>query len=108
MNPDPRADLAQRIHLLLRRELGQGIDPRRLLTETLYARDVLLVCDALPGPGLAALAQQFRQGTPDDGTISDWSADSSGFGSSVNAGPPAALAHAPRHWLSPGRWLGLR
>ena len=53
--------LADRIHALLVREIGQGVDRQRLLREPLYARDVLLVCDALPQSGLPALAQKFRQ-----------------------------------------------
>ena len=53
--------LADRIHALLVREIGQGVDRQRLLREPLYARDVLLVCDALPQSGLPPLAQKFRQ-----------------------------------------------
>ena len=41
--------------------MGQGIDPARMLAEPLYARDVLLVCEALPGTELAELAPKFRQ-----------------------------------------------
>ncbi len=52
--------LADRIHALLVREIGQGVDRQRLLREPLYARDVLLVCDALRLSGLPAVAQQFR------------------------------------------------
>ncbi|WP_425261780.1 hypothetical protein ACPOLB_12955 [Rubrivivax sp. RP6-9] len=52
--------IANRIHLLLLKELGQGIDVQRLLNERLYARDVLLVCDAQPGTDLASLALHFR------------------------------------------------
>jgi hypothetical protein len=119
MNPDPRSALAHRMHLLLRRELGQGIDETRLLAEPLYARDVLLVCDALPEPGLALLASQFRQvgheGPPDrQGRNSEsWPpsgadsapADSQGSQDSL----PATARQAPRRsWLSPGRWLGGR
>ena len=53
--------IAARINALLVIEMGQGIDPARMLTEPLYARDVLLVCEALPGTELATLAPQFRQ-----------------------------------------------
>jgi hypothetical protein len=53
--------IAARINALLVREMGQGIDPARMLTEPLYARDVLLVCEALPGTELAELAPKFRQ-----------------------------------------------
>ena len=41
-----RLQLATRIHYALLREIGQGIDVGRLLKHPLYARDVLLVCDA--------------------------------------------------------------
>jgi hypothetical protein len=52
--------IALRIDTLLQRELGQGIDVQRMLAQPMYARDVLLVCDALRGSDLALLAQQFR------------------------------------------------
>jgi len=53
--------IAGRINALLVREMGQGIDPARMLAEPLYARDVLLVCEALPGTELAELVPKFRQ-----------------------------------------------
>ena len=107
------------MHRLLRRELGQGIDEARLLAEPLYARDVLLVCDALPGPGLALLASQFRQaeafGTPDRsaGSSESWqpsAADSGGPDStgSRHSLPTVARPAQRRNWLSPVRWLGGR
>jgi hypothetical protein len=64
--PPQRKKLAQRIDLLLQRELGQGIDSQRMLAQPLYARDVLLVCDAMKGSELAQLAAQFRQATTTD------------------------------------------
>ena len=57
---DLQLKIAQRINLLLQRELAQGIDVPRMLAQPLYARDVLLVCDAVRGSDLALLAQQFR------------------------------------------------
>ena len=57
---DLQLKIAQRINLLLQRELAQGIDVPRMLAQPLYARDVLLVCDAVRGSDLAMLAQQFR------------------------------------------------
>jgi hypothetical protein len=60
MNTSRLFHIANRIHLLLLKELGQGIDVRRMMNERLYARDVLLVCDARPGTDLASLAQHFR------------------------------------------------
>jgi hypothetical protein len=53
--------LADRIHALLERELGQGIERARLLAEPLYARDVLLVCDALLATDGPLLARAFRR-----------------------------------------------
>ncbi len=61
MNTRRCLKIASRIHTLLEHEMGQGIDPARMLAEPLYARDVLLVCDALPGSELAELARLFRQ-----------------------------------------------
>jgi len=55
-----RLQLATRIHYALLRELGQGIDVGRLLKHPLYARDVLLVCDACEGHDLRRLATAFR------------------------------------------------
>jgi hypothetical protein len=121
MDTPARPQITHRIHLLLRRELGQGIDEARTLADPLYARDVLLVCDAMPGSELAALAQQFRALAPpeapaaaaDGGTASRWPRGDSGFAPSGLAAPdgvPAASAGgspaAPRRWLSPSRWLG--
>jgi hypothetical protein len=51
-----RLQLATRIHYAL----GQGIDVGRLLKQRLYARDVLLVCDACTGNDLQRLAKAFR------------------------------------------------
>ena len=55
-----RLQLATRIHYALLRELGQGVEVGRLLKQPLYARDVLLVCDACEGNDLPRLAKAFR------------------------------------------------
>jgi hypothetical protein len=55
-----RLQIATRIHFALLRELGIGIDVGRLLKHPLYARDVLLVCDACTLPDLPRLATAFR------------------------------------------------
>lgn len=55
-----RLQLATRIHYALMRELDQGIDVGRMLKHPLYARDVLLVCDACSGNDLQRLAKAFR------------------------------------------------
>jgi hypothetical protein len=52
--------IADRINAGLQSELGQGIERERMVHEPLYARDVLLVCEALRGSELARHARQFR------------------------------------------------
>jgi len=99
-----RLQLARRIHQVLVREIDHAIEVERLLTDERYARDVLLVCDALPGSEAPPLATQFRAmpppaagmaahplptGTPGHARqLTDWSRDTSGFG--VTQPPPAA------------------
>ena len=65
MDSQHRLNLATRIHLGLMRELGQGIDVKQMLGSALYARDVLLVCQAFPGSDLQRLGEQFRQASAD-------------------------------------------
>lgn len=62
--------IADRIHLLLVRELGQGLDRQRMVNDALYARDVLLVCDALRLTDAPFLALHFRRSAaaPEEGT----------------------------------------
>jgi len=60
-----RLQIATRIHFALLRQWGQGIDVSRLLKHPLYARDVLLVCDACEGNDLPRLAKAFRGATHD-------------------------------------------
>ena len=55
-----RLQLAQRIHLLLLREIDHAIEVERLLADPRYARDVLLVCEAVPGGELQPLVRLFR------------------------------------------------
>jgi hypothetical protein len=61
--------IADRIHRVLLRELGQGLDRQRMVREPLYARDVLLVCDALRDTDAPFLAQHFRRAAsaPEEG-----------------------------------------
>ena len=61
MNQRNCLKIAHRIHTLLEAELGEGIEPQRMLDDALYARDVLLVCEALHGTGLRQLARLFRE-----------------------------------------------
>jgi hypothetical protein len=60
MNTRRCLKIAAHISRLLQRELGQGIEPKRMVAEALYARDVLLVCDALRGSHAAQLAAIYR------------------------------------------------
>lgn len=117
MDPHHRRQLAHRIHLALMRELGQGIDVTQMLNSALYARDVLLVCQAYPDTELPVLGDQFRHATADASTRrTDWSPDSSGFGVSR----PAVSTHSgfdefadalarsrqpARRWLTPSTWF---
>ena len=96
--------LADRIHRALVREIGQGLDRQRLLREPLYARDVLLVCDALHHSDLPDLARHFRRAcaAKDD---AEEAAARVGFGSGFSAsrffnflfGQPAPSASATRY-----------
>jgi hypothetical protein len=91
-----RLQLATRIHYALLREIGQGIDVGSLLKHPLYARDVLLVCDACTGHDLRRLAIAFRAASTPGASASGGS-DSSGFGtsqawaSSLASSPPESI-----------------
>ena len=126
---DPRTVIAQRIDLKLRHMLGTGVDARRTLDDERYARDVLLVCDAMVDTDLPLLARQFRAAGKlyakeqqaagqqalgqHPGPTQDWAGDTSGFGVSR---PLPVTGAAPRRadderdakpsWFSPSRWLG--
>jgi len=58
---DQRHLIVSRIDLQLRRHLGQAVDAHRAVSDTRYATDMLLVCDAMEGTELPQLAAQFRQ-----------------------------------------------
>ncbi len=104
MNARRCLKIASRIGTLLEQEIGVGVDTMRMLTEQLYMRDVLLVCDAHRGHELAELAGWFRRSateTPSDAAPpSGFGVDSvfpiSGFGSADDdprrPPSPAALA----------------
>ncbi len=95
--PDPRLILAQRINTLLQRELAQGIDVQRMLAQALYARDVLLVCEAMRGSDLAGLAQQFRD---NDRLAADANSTPSQWPDSDHARPSIwpQFLHWPASW----------
>jgi hypothetical protein len=118
MNDARLLRIANRISLLLLKSLGESIDVKRMLAEPLYARDVLLVCEAAPGSDLDSLAQHFRLASAEPvdahGQPSGFGSESTGFGLSRPAQiesdlqpltvAPAATANA--RWFSRGRWLG--
>ena len=95
-----RMQLATRIHRLLLREIGHDIEVERLLSDARYARDVLLVCDAVPGGELVPLAALFRvatmaaagqRGAPGHAVLAnEWGRDTSGFG--LSQPPPITPA----------------
>lgn len=58
---DQRHIIVSRIDLQLRRHLGQAVDAHRAVSDTRYAKDMLLVCDAMEDTELPQLAAQFRQ-----------------------------------------------
>lgn len=124
-----RLQLAQRIHKLLLRDIDHAIEVERLLADPRYARDVLLVCEAVPGGELVPLAALFREASrPSAGQAAqpghvpqadDWGRDTSGFGMTqpppltVGSGnrrasdsEPTPLELPRRSWLP--RWRGHR
>lgn len=116
MDPQSRLQLANRIHLGLMRELGQGIDVRQMLDSALYARDVLLVCQAYPATELAQLAEHFRQATAAEiarratqtareraAFAASRSTRATGFDDFVDSLP--ADRSPARRWLVPSTWF---
>jgi hypothetical protein len=109
---DPRTLIAGRIDLHLRQHLDIGIDTWRALTDEVYMRDVLLVCDAMRKTRLPLLARQFRVAEAsvrrpghDAGPPQAWSADTSGFGVSRPHPLDVTLQGSrARPWYSPRRW----
>jgi hypothetical protein len=61
MNSPRCLEIAERMNLLLKRELGEGVDALRLMRDALYARDVLLVCAAHRNAELPQLARAWRE-----------------------------------------------
>ena len=84
-----RLQLATRIHYALLRETGIAIDVGRLLKQPLYARDVLLVCDACSGHDLRRLATAFRGASLP--AAADGGAAASQWSSSLLSLPPESV-----------------
>jgi hypothetical protein len=86
------------------RLLGQGIDVRQMLSRSLYARDVLVVCQAWPDGDLQRLGEQLRQAAGDvierrAARPTGWGRDRCGFGDLV--GSPTDTHQSARRWLAP-------
>jgi hypothetical protein len=106
--------LAARIDALLVQELGQGIDCGRMVVDPLYARDVLLVCDAHREGDLPMLAHRYRySAAAPEATAAEERGRSgfsvSGFLSSM-FGPQSTLDSLPPmedpRPTAPRRWFG--
>jgi hypothetical protein len=120
-----RLRIATRIHYLLARYLGDGIDVGAMLKREDYAREVLFVCDASDDAELQALARQYREAPAIDASLAvrptgapaagrpapqdtAWAQDTSGFGVSR---PPAAAGAAQlstrraARWYKPSTWF---
>lgn len=104
--------LASRIHILLEHELGKGVDAARLITEPLYRRDVLLVCDAMRGTEGPQLAREFRAEMAAAAQIAEAGArENSGFSASrffnsvfglpsTESPPLGREKRSPRSWFA--------
>ena len=119
MNTRHCLKIVSRMNALLLRELGEGVDPVRMLAEPVYARDVLLVCDAMRGTELAELAPLFRRAVATIDAEADKAAGgrlafsasrflNSIFGapSTLEAPQPGTLARAGRGWFARSRGAG--
>jgi hypothetical protein len=105
--------IARRISTLLTEQLGEGVDAQRMVDVPLYARDVLLVCEAMDHAELGKLARMFRQSLLDAAAAAPRPAESSGISSVLNSifGPAPDSGHPPEHDASSPRpkvWRWLR
>jgi len=118
--------IAERIQLPFEQQMGIVIDPQRMVTDSSYAMDVLIVCEANPGSALASLAQQYqlaaseseagfdRQNTRSAADSALGDAASTGFDASrpqensafEQERQAARAARKSPGWMKPGRWLG--
>jgi hypothetical protein len=112
-DPNGRLRTATRIHYLMVRYLGDGIDVRGMLRRDDYAREVLLVCEASDDRELHALARQYRdapalveEAAPQDAA---WARDTSGFGFTPT---PALIGEITlpqmrrgARWYDPSSWF---
>ncbi len=108
MNRARAIRIGNRINIVLHRQLQTGIDVRRLIDDALYARDVLLVCDAMPGTDLVALARDFRRALaePPEEADSGWGFDVTRPATDSELPSEQAERRARSGWFTPSRWLG--
>lgn len=103
--------IAARIHFILKRDLGEGINLTAMLSDPDEAREVLFVCQASGNRELVSLARQFvhagKLAAPEAAVKADgpqdaaWARHTSGFGIS----PPAPAGPEERSWRSATQWL---
>ena len=109
-----RLRIATRIHYLLARYLGDGIDVSAMLKRDDYAREVLFVCAAADDAELRALAQAYRAAPAIDASLAlrpsgaaptaRHDVATSGFGALSRPAPLASRAEA--RWYKPSTWFG--
>jgi hypothetical protein len=107
MNRSRALRIGNRINLVLLRQLDQGCNVRRLIDDPLYARDVLFVCDAMPGTDLVALARDFRgalEEAPEQLDSPPWSFDVTRPATDSEL-PAEQAARRRKDWFTPMRWL---
>jgi hypothetical protein len=103
--------IAARIHFILKRDLGEGVNVPAMLSDPDEAREVLFVCQASGNRELVSLARQFVQAgklaAPEVAVKGDapqdavWARHTSGFG--VSQAPAAEPEE--RSWRSATQWL---
>lgn len=107
MNRARAIRIGNRINIVLHRQLHVGIDVKRLIDDRLYARDVLLVCDAMPGTDLVALARDFRRALTEapEEFESGWGFDVTRPATDSELPEEQASRRARGGWFTPSRWL---
>ena len=104
--------IAARIHFILKRDLGEGINVTAMLSDPDEAREVLFVCQASGNRELVSLARQFvhagKLAAPEVAVKADapqdaaWSRHSSGFGMSQPPVPEESSWRSATQWLRRG------
>lgn len=104
--------IATRIHFILKRDLGEGINVAAMLSDATEAREVLFVCQASGNAELVSLARQFinagklakpahaRNEAPQDAA---WARNTSGFG--VTQAAELSSMSEESSWRSATQWL---